>query len=441
MRRLFITTALPVLLSVSPALAADDIAELKQQLAQTQALVKKLQSRLEAVEAKNAASLQPAAGKVQAAVPPQPAPVPLESSSANAGNAFNPAISAVLMGGFNAYDRNPETAKISGFAQGEEAGLPNRGFSLGESELTLSSNIDDMFYGALTASLHEEGGDTSIDLEEAFIETLALPYGAKVKAGRFFPVLGYLNEIHPHADTFIDRPLPYRAFLGGSNFGDDGAQVSVVLPTSWLTEIGGGVYHGTAFPASDHGHGASAQTAFARVGSDIGISHSWLAGLSYLHTQSTDRVTDDLTFNGNTNLYIADAKYTWAPNGNPVNQSLTLQGEYFWRNENGDYNAVNYDRDSNGWYAQAVYKFHPQWKAGYRFSNLNGAGIEPGLEGTSLDAMGHDPYAHSAVLEFDNSEFSSIRLQYTYDHADQRPNNTAMLWYTVSMGTHGAHKY
>lgn len=443
MRKLLIATASPVLLSIAPAQAATDeeFAQLKEELAQTQTIVKKLETRLTAMEAEKASALNPSAGRTQANPQPQSEQSLPEPTAPSAGNAFNPAISAVLMGGFNAYTRNPDTAKISGFAQGEEAGLPNRGFSLGESELTLSSNIDDMFYGALTASLHEEGGDTSIDLEEAFIETLALPHGAKVKAGRFFPVLGYLNEIHPHADTFIDRPLPYRAFLGGSNFGDDGAQVSVVLPTDWLTEIGGGGYHGTAFPASDHGHGASAQTAFARVGSDVGVSHSWLAGVSYLHTQATDRTTSDLTFNGDTNLYIADAKYTWAPNGNPVNESLTLQGEYFWRNENGGYNAIPYDRDSTGWYAQTVYKFHPQWKAGYRFSSLNGAGIEPGLEGTSLDAMGHDPYAHSAVLEFDNSEFSSIRLQYTYDHADQRPNNTAMLWYTVSMGTHGAHKY
>ncbi len=430
MRKLLITTALPVLLSVSPAFAADDVADLRQELEKTKALVKKLEARLETVEAHNATAPEQA---IQ--------PVAIEGGGKSSDNAFNPAISAVLMGGFNAYSRNPEAAKISGFAMGDEAGLPNRGFSLGESEVTFSSNIDDMFYGSVTAALSNEGGDTSISLEEAYIETLAMAYGSKVKAGRFFPALGYMNEIHPHADAFIDRPLPYRAFLGGGNFGDDGVQFSVVLPTDWFSEIGGGAYHGTAFPASDTGQGASAQTAFARFGSDIGVSHSWLAGVSYLHSQAADRVTDDVTFNGDTSLYIADAKYTWAPNGNPASELLTLQGEYFWRREDGDYNAIGYDRDSNGWYAQAVYKFLPQWKAGYRFASLTAAGTEPGLEGTSLDATGHHPYAHSVLLEFDNSEFSSVRLQYTRDEADQKPNNATMLWYTVSMGTHGAHKY
>jgi len=441
MRKLLFTTALPVFLSVSPALANEDVAQLKRELQQTQSVLKRLENRLEAVEAENKTMTKKLATAQVQPLPTSSPPAAVKAGKKAADNAFNPAISAVLMGGINGYTRNPATAKIAGFTQGEEAGLPNKGFSLGESELTFSSNIDNMFYGALTAAINETGGETEIELEEAFIETLALPYGAKVKAGRFFPVLGYMNEIHAHADSFIDRPLPYRAFLGGSNFSDDGAQLSVVLPTNWFSEIGGGAYYGSAFPASDHGHGASAQTAFARMGGDIGTSHSWLAGVSYLHSQATDRTTDDVNFNGDTNLYIADAKYIWAPGGNPANESLTLQSEYFWRNEDGDYNAVGYDRNSNGWYAQAVYKFLPQWKTGYRFSSLDGAGIEPSLEGTSLDAMSHNPYAHSALLEFDNSEFSSIRLQYTYDHADQKSNNTAMLWYTISMGAHGAHKY
>lgn len=432
MRKLLVTTALSVVLSAFPVVA-DDINELRQELEQTKALVKKLEARLQKVEKRAPAAKQ-------AAVTTAPPPAPIEGAKSS-DNAFNPAISGVLMGGVNSYSRNPDNTKFKGFAMGGEAGLPNRGFSLGESELTLASNIDDMFYGALTASIAESGSESEISLEEAYIETLALPYGTKVKAGRFFPVLGYMNEIHAHADSFVDRPLPYRAFLGGGNFSDDGVQVSVVLPTSLFTEVGGGAYHGSAFPAADGGQGNSAQSAFARVGGDIGVAHSWLAGVSFLRTQSTDRTTDDVTFNGDTNLYILDGKYTWAPGGNATQRSLTLQGEYFLRTENGDYNALAYDRNSTGWYAQAVYKFDPQWKTGYRFASLNGGGIVDGLEGTSLDSEGHNPRSHSLLLEYDNSEFSSIRLQLNRDESDLKPNSSAMLWYTISMGTHGAHKY
>lgn len=50
------------------------------------------------------------------------------------------------------------------------------GFGLGHTELNFSSNIDDKFYGALTAVLESHGDETELELEEAFIETLALPY-------------------------------------------------------------------------------------------------------------------------------------------------------------------------------------------------------------------------------------------------------------------------
>ncbi|MGE3624495.1 MAG: hypothetical protein AB7H77_11595 [Bdellovibrionales bacterium] len=430
MRKLLVVAGIFLFFSVHPAVAEESVIQLRQELEQTKALVKKLESRLNSVE------------QLAAAAAPAPEPVPAAESGGNSSdNLFNPAISAVLMGGYNAYSNNPDGAKIAGFAMGEEAGLPNRGFSLGESELNFASSIDNLFYGSLTAALVSEGGETSVELEEAYIETLALPYGTKVKAGRFFPVLGYLNEIHAHADSFIDRPLPYRAFLGGSNYGDDGVQASVVLPTPWFSEIGGGAYRGTAFPGSGDSHGASSQSAFMRMGGDAGESHSWLAGLSYLHAKAASRETGDLIFSGDTNLYIADVKYTWAPGGNPANQSLTLQGEYFLRNEDGSYNDIGYDRDSDGWYAQAVYKFLPQWKTGYRYARLNGGGTEPGLEGTALDSMGHGPQTHSVLLEFDNSEFSSIRAQYTRDEANLQPNNIGMLWYTVNLGAHGAHKY
>ena len=50
-----------------------------------------------------------------------------------------------------------------------------KGFRSGESEINLSANIDQMFYGSLTVSLADDAGSTDISVEEAFIETLALP--------------------------------------------------------------------------------------------------------------------------------------------------------------------------------------------------------------------------------------------------------------------------
>lgn len=437
------TVLATTLLFASSAYAAtsDDIKAMQQEIAQlkqtSESQIQALQAKISGLESK-----QQQAEKIPAPVA-HSIPATPTAKGTSSDSAFNPAVSVVLMGGYNGYSHNPDNTKIAGFANNDDAGLSSRGFSLGESEINLSANVDDMFYGSLTTSLEDEGGDTSIGVEEAFIETLALPYGTKVKAGRFFPVLGYMNEIHAHADSFVDRPLPYRAFLGADNYSEDGVQFSVVLPTALFAELGGGMYSGSSFPAAGSTHnGTGAQSLFGRMGGDVGSSQAWLAGLSYLHTNADNRETDDLTFNGDTSLAIADAKYTWSPNGNPKDKALTLQGEYFWRVEDGDYNTVDYhDKDSNGWYGQAVYKFLPQWKVGYRYSTLNAVGAVTGLEGTSLDNNGHAPRAQSALLEFDNSEFSSIRLQYTHDDEDIKSDDQIFLRYTVTMGAHGAHKY
>lgn len=367
---------------------------------------------------------------------------PLAAVAAGSANAFNPVISVILQGSYNAYSHSPDAVPLPGFAPGEDAALPNEGFSLGESEINLSANIDPRFYGSLTTALEDNGGKTDVTVEEAFIQTLGLPYGASIKAGRLFPNFGYMNEIHSHADSFVDRPLPYRAFLGGENLHDDGVQLSFLLPTDLYAEVGGGAFRGASFPAAGSGNsGTGTTTLFGRLGGDLGVSQSWLAGVSWLRAEAVGRETGDVTFHGTTTLYALDGKYTWSPNGNLADRSLVLQAEYLWRNEDGAYNGLAYDKDTNGWYAQAVYKFRPQWKAGYRYSRLDAAAVPPGLATTVLDSGGHDPQSQSLLLEWDYSEFSSVRLQLTRDESGPAADNEAVLRYTITMGSHGAHQY
>ncbi len=116
-----------------------------------------------------------------------------------------------------------------------EPGIP--GFSLGESELGISANIDDKFYGRFTGSFVSEGGGDSIEIEEAFIQILDLPAGPGLKAGRFLPGIGYLNSSHMHADDFADRPLPYRVMLNDT-YKDDGVELCWVAPTDQIVELG-----------------------------------------------------------------------------------------------------------------------------------------------------------------------------------------------------------
>ena len=372
-------------------------------------------------------------------------PIPtVQGTPINSMSAFNPYISVVLNGAYNYYSNKDK--EISGFQIGEEGESPDKGFSLGESEINIGANVDDKFLANLTAAVVSEDGDDKVELEEAFIQTIGLPYGITATAGRMKPVFGYLNEKHAHTDEFADRPLPYRVFLNNS-YRDDGAQVSIVLPTDFYTEIGGGLYKGGYFPASSEGSGDGAANAFVKFGGDITDNQAWLAGVSYLYAKSNKgRESDDITFKGKDNLYGLSLKYTYAPTGNNKESELALQGEYLFRDEKGKYNVENagfepYDNKSSGWYLQGTYKFMSNWKVGYRYAQMRPDDVPDVFKDTPLDSQGHKPEIHSLMAEWNNSEFSRIRLQYNYDKTSKKDDNQIVLEYTMSFGAHGAHSF
>src|SRR5690625_1431464 len=201
---------------------------------------------------------------------------------------FNPAISLTLMGQAAGY-HNIDELMLPGFQLGGEAGLPDSGFSLDHSELTLSANIDPYFFGQITAALASHGEDTELELEEAFIETSALPAGFGLTFGRFLSGIGYLNGHHNHAWDFVDAPLPVQAFLGGGYY-DDGAQLSWLAPTALFLEIGAEAFRGDSFPAAAASNDdLGAYSLFAHLGGDIGLEHSWRIGLSRLWADPAKR--------------------------------------------------------------------------------------------------------------------------------------------------------
>lgn len=368
-------------------------------------------------------------------------------------NEFNPSISVILNGKYSSF--SSKDSEISGFAVGEEGERGNEGFAVDESELNFSANIDDKFYGSVTAAIVREEGEDKVELEEAYVQTLAglsLPNGLTAKAGRAFWTFGYLNEHHSHADDFADRPLPNRVFLNKS-YNDDGLEVSYVLPTDLYAEIGGGLFRGDDIPfGGSDGEDLDAWSAYARIGGDIGDNMSWRLGGYVLSGESDEgRSTneDAVIFIGDTDLYAGDLRFTWAPTGNQRNQEITLQGEYFWRDEDGTYEdldtgtgAVTFDDKSDGWYAQVVYKFLQQWRVGLRYSELESPDVPAGLVGSALDSGGHDPKATAIMADWTNSEFSRLRLQYNHEElSDNQNDDQIMVQYIMSLGAHGAHKY
>jgi len=296
-------------------------------------------------------------------------------------------------------------------------------------------------------------------VEEAFVQSLGLGNGLTVKGGRFLSGVGYLNEQHAHTWDFVDAPLAYQAFFGGQ-FKDEGVQLKWLAPTDTFVELGAEVGRGRNFPASDRArNGFGSATLFAHLGGDVGVSHSWRAGLSMLRTSPRDRAystTDNLGaivengFSGNSRLEIADFVWKWAPNGNPGYTNFKLQGEVFRLHEDGDLtygvNAANitgrYASAQSGGYLQGVYQFMPRWRVGLRRDQLDGGSVDFASNNAVLGQAAYNPSKNSLMFDYSPSEFSRFRLQFSQDKS--RPevtDNQMLLQYQMSLGAHGAHKY
>jgi len=361
-------------------------------------------------------------------------------------NDFNPSIEVVLVGTAASFSGDDDSA-VPGFMLDEEAGPGNDGFSVGESEINAKANIDDKFFGNFTLAVADEDGSTEVELEEAWFETLALPHGLQLRGGRFFSGIGYRNQFHRHADDFVGRSLPYRVFLNGQYL-DDGIQARWLAPTDLFLEVGGEWLRGAKFPAGGSGHdGKGAWSLFSRTGGDVGTSHSWLAGLSWLSARAKDRDSgegDD--FDGDVDLAILDGVWKWAPNGNPYRNNLKLEGALFWQNQDGRFTPVGgsplaYDEDQWGGYLEGIYQFMPRWRAGMRYAWVDTDDPGSAFAGTSLDTLGVSPEIYTAMLDWSNSEFSRFRLQYSRDESDVNSVDRLYLQYIMSLGAHGGHQF
>ena len=448
MRQLHQCVWLACLLNLPAILAAQEpeaaqINELRAELAQLRTdydrRIADLESRLAAAEAQTSET---------ASNPPAVFAPAVASSGGNRD--FNPAIGVIFQGQAWAYDQDPENYTVPGHPFGGEAGPVPEGFALGETEIDISANVDDLFTAWLTLPIVIEDGDTHVEIEEAWIETLALPAGFSARMGRMFSNIGYLNQQHSHGWDFVDQPLPYQAFLG-NQYLDDGLRLSWVAPTDLYFQLGAEVLRGDRYPsvgAANSGFGA--WTAHAVLGGDVGISNYWQAGLSYLSGESIDRPSGDeddpLLFTGDSDLMIAEFVWKWSPNGNWRERNFKVQAEYLRRSEKGGYTLTDsvespYDSNQDGWYLQAVYQPFPQWRFGIRYDTLSTD--DPGqlFEGTPLDPGRRDPWRYSLMADWSHSEFSRIRLQYTHDEATTPSDDQWGLQYIYSIGAHGAHSF
>lgn len=403
------------------------------------------------------------------ALPETSLPSPSSSSGVirDSATAFNPEISLILQGSYGARRSSPNTTDvISGFIPATDEIAP-RGFSLGESELVLASNIGPYARGQLNLAAGEE----TVAVEEAWFQTLELGGGLGFKAGRYASGVGYANAQHPHSWDFADASLMQRV-LFGERWRQEGVQLKWLVPTEQYLELGAEAGRGQFFPGSVAGgnrNGAGSWALFAHTGGDVDVAHSWRAGLGYLtahpHARTAELedaagTTIHTVFSGDTRIWLADFVWKWAPQGNSRVQNLKLQAEIFRRTERGqlacdDNQAAgglchtvtgtggmldDYRSRQSGAYIQAVYQFMPAWRVGYRHDRLDAGTTDFGR--LPLSPVDFRPQRRTLMTDYAPGEFSRFRLQLAQENLVQgRSDHQLLLQYIHSLGAHGAHAF
>ncbi|MCG2576020.1 TonB-dependent receptor [Dechloromonas sp. XY25] len=458
--------AMVALLAVAGAAQAAENADLAAIRVQIDEMKKSYEQRIAALEQKLAQA------ESRGSSPSAPVVVEAIQPAAASASSFNPEVSLILQGQYKNMKDVAERG-ITGFypagghdhGDGSIPGISKRGFSVDHTELVLAANVDPYWRGQAIVAMV----DGSAEVEEAWFQSLGLGGGIGLKGGRFRSGIGYLNEQHPHMWDFADAPLMYRAMFGDEgSYVQDGVQFKWLAPTDTFIEFGAEAGRGAAFPGTDRNrNGSGAASAFAHVGGDVGMSNNWRAGVSYLKTKAKEREGhfDDIggvealgKFTGDSATWLADFVWKWAPNGNPQYRNFKFQAEYFNRREQGHLLCDDADASSpgacsggvnsgyrtrqSGWYAQGVYQFIPNWRAGLRYEQLDSGQRDFGINAANLALADYRPKKASAMVDYSWSEFSRVRLQLAQDKSMLGiTDNQLTLQYVMSLGAHGAHKF
>jgi len=423
---------------------------------------------------------------------PAPAPAADPSGQVGAGSAFNPQISLILDGVYFRDNKKGGSAELyehidginhSHEHEGHAHGELERGFNLRETELAFSATVSPHFDATAMMTVSSEG---DVELEEAYFDTRSLPYGLKIRGGKFLSGIGYLNGQHPHAWDFVDQNLPYRTLLGDHGLLDTGLRLTWLPKTgNWYTQLGvellqgneqtfatsgedtptgradGAALAGTAAgELSARKSGPRLTTLFAKFGPDLGDSHAlqfggWLARSSQ-HQEVHDHTEEDPAtlvhaLEGKGRAWGLDAVYKYDAGRYGGQGNVKLVGEYLRLDknlkiafhENGALVGQKRDFTQDGVVVQGTYGFLPHWQAGVRYDVTGLTNKLDGPAGNLWDKNKSDRWTFALTRQIDH--FSLLRLQASrgnlWVEGAQENVNQIFVQYQHSLGAHGAHAF
>lgn len=410
----------------------------------------------------------------------QAAPVAAPTPTARGFQSMNPDISVIIdtAAGFAQhapYSLAGDDPDLKGGSKEHPAGI-----TVQEAEVGFQSIVDPYFRADMFLTIPNLQG---LEVEEAFVTTLALPADLQVKAGIFRSAFGRQNGQHLHLQDFTRRPLVNAAYLGTDGLRQPGVQLSWLAPTPFFLQLVAEAF--SAAPPDDRsqfttfggGQRTDVTTTFeAKVFVPAGESLSLYGGLNAAFGRGNVPFTPsgDNTIPANldaaSQLYAADLYVKYKP-PNEVGGyfNVAWQTEYFYRKlstssictRDADNQCVNFtvpigagslatrnDETDGGFYTQLVMQLARSWKLGIREDLLGvpTSDIQPRVNRVS------------ASLTYITSEFARLRVygereDVTHGNTcngvctglpSAQPNATnymGLLQLEIAMGAHGAHPF
>jgi len=314
-------------------------------------------------------------------------------------------------------------------------------------ELNATASVDPFAKGwvVINGSADAATGETSLDVEEAALQTTSLPGNLTLTAGQFFGEFGRLAYIHDHELPFVNRPMVLDQYIGGESK-TVGAQVNWLFPTEHYINLttGFGTQFGDEPDAAGSYRSFGAVNYFGRLSTYFDLSDNWQleAGVSGLFNPDSGNINGALQPDGVTTLTETkrqllggDLRLSYVPLRDNQFNSLTWGNEVLYSDNH--YLASNTGGGSSfhdavgawGMYSYLTYKWSRTWSGGFLFEYLQ----------NDQDSAGQT-YGYSPYLTWAISHWNQLRLQYTHTQPDaatgNKPNDAVYLQWIWIIGSH-----
>ncbi len=334
---------------------------------------------------------------------------------------------------------NPKISVIGSFlgsGTSDRATTKRVNLGLNEAEVSFQSYVDpyakadffvsfgreteDPFSGpdsALSAS-----SEYGVDLEEAYLTTLFLPFSLQARLGKFRSHFGKINGIHPHALGYADMPRMIVNYFGEEGLNDQGIGLNWLVPNplNFYQELSVEITSGSLDAPSFSG-GSQSLLTLGHLKNFFDLSDNTTLELGVSGIRGANDASGHQTTIGGVDLTLK-----WKPLRENRYRSFewTTEGLMSHRRQS---TLVK----SKALYSYMNYQLTKRWFLGGRFDYSE-----------FPDDRHSNEKAYSAILGFLATEFQKLEIQFQRgDPAVGSNFNRVLLRAIFVIGAHGAHQY